>query len=83
MKENKEITALRKRKFDAYVNKIFNLCVKELGQSKFQEGLPDLILNYDEDDIMGGYYDHDLNELQINYQGFDDSQYNVLSIMLS
>ena len=60
--------------FSAYINYVFDFCKSHYGLSKYQEDYPELILNVDEEDIMGGYYDHDLNELTINYQGFDDSR---------
>ena len=66
---------LRIQQFEDYVKRIFEVCKKHLGQSKYQDGYPALILNTDCDDIMGGYYCHDLNELEINYQGFDDTKY--------
>ncbi len=61
--------------FEAYIKKVFRLCKKHLGKSKYQDSYPTLILNKDTDDIMGGYFCHDLNELEINYQGFDKSKY--------
>ena len=66
-------TKLRKRLFEKNIKRFFETSKSHLGASKFQSGFPALVLNYDEDDIMGGYYCHDLNEMQINYQGWDDS----------
>ncbi len=65
----------RLRLFEEHVLMVFEECKKHLGLSKYQKSYPSLILNKDSDDIMGGYYCHDLNELEINYQGFDDSKY--------
>ncbi len=65
---------LRIKLFKKHVNAILKRCKDHYGLSKYQTEYPHLILNTDEEDIMGGYYCHDLNEIQINYQGFDDSK---------
>ena len=65
---------LRYQLFESYIKKIFDVCKKELGLSKYQREYPSLFLKCDEDELMGGYYCHDLNEMEIFYQGFDDSE---------
>ena len=65
---------LRVQQFSAYIKHVFNRCSLHYGKSKYKKNYPTLILEIDEEDIMGGYYDYDDNELTINYQGFDDSQ---------
>ena len=65
---------LRYQLFESYVKKIFDVCKRELGLSKYQSEYPSLFLKCDEDELMGGYYCHDLNEMEIFYQGFDDSE---------
>ena len=60
--------------FSAHIRLVFAKCVEHYGLSKYQDSFPSLILEVDEEDIMGGYYCHDLNEMTINYQGFDNSQ---------
>ena len=64
---------LRIELFEAYIKKVFGIAVKHLGLSKYQSELPSLSFIYNEDELMGGYYCHDLNEMEITYQGFDDS----------
>ena len=64
---------LRVELFESYIKRIFGVCVSHLGKSKYQSELPSLAFIYDEDEVMGGYYCHDLNEMEITYQGFDDS----------
>ena len=60
--------------FEEYIKKIYDFCADKYGVSKYQKALPSLSFIYDEDELMGGYYCHDLNELEITYQGFDDSK---------
>lgn len=60
--------------FKAHVRRVFDLCKTHYGESKYQKGYPHLEFNTDDEDIMGGYYCHDINEIQVNYQGFDDSR---------
>ena len=65
---------LRVKLFESYIKKVYGICAKHLGISKYQSELPSLFFNYDEDEVMGGYFCHDLNEMEITYQGFDDSR---------
>ncbi len=65
---------VRIEEFKAHVKKVFALCKKHYGMSKYQSEYPDLVFDLSGEDIMGGYYCHDTNEMQINYQGFDDSK---------
>lgn len=64
----------RIRLLEEHVLNVFEACKKHYGLSKHQKDFPTVLIETEEEDIMGGYYDHDLNELTINYQGFDDSR---------
>ena len=64
---------IRIEMFEKYIKHIYGICAEHLGVSKYQKELPALFFKY-EDDVMGGYYCHDLNEMEILYQGFDDSR---------
>ena len=66
--------SIRIKQFKRHINYVFGLCKNHYGLSKYQDSYPDLVLETDTEDVMGGYYCHDLNEMQINYQGFDDSK---------
>lgn len=65
---------LRIKHLRDHVLKVFNICKQHYGLSKYQSEYPHLHIETEEEDIMGGYYDHDLNELTVNYQGWDDSR---------
>ncbi|MGI9549507.1 MAG: hypothetical protein ACR2M7_06015 [Bdellovibrionales bacterium] len=64
---------IRVKQFECYIRNIFDKCKSHLGLSKYQSEYPSLDFNYNEDELMGGYFCHDLNEMEITYQGFDDS----------
>ena len=64
---------LRIKLFEEYIREVFDKCKEHLGLSKYQKNYPHLSFIYNEDELMGGYYCHDLNEMEITYQGFDDS----------
>ena len=64
---------IRVEQFEKYIRNIFDICADNLGKSKYQSELPSLSFIYNEDELMGGYYCHDLNEMEVTYQGFDDS----------
>ncbi len=65
---------IRIRLFKEHIKNMFEISKSHLGLSKYQKTYPSLLIECDEEDIMGGYYCHDLNEMTINYQGFDDSR---------
>ena len=65
----------RLKLFRAHVNKVFNLCMDVYGLSEYQDDYPELIINEDgEAEAMGGEFCFENNEIEINYQGFDDSK---------
>ena len=66
---------LRVQLFKEHVIKVFKLCKKKLGKSKYRKEFPALLFIFDEDEVMGGYYCHVNNIIEITYQGFDDSKY--------
>ena len=65
---------LRISLFKQHCIEVFEKAKKHYGKSKYQKGYPALILETEDDDnILGGEYCFENNEITINYQGFDDS----------
>ena len=65
---------LRIKQFKKLVCDVYYTCVGYYGGSKYQIGFPELIFNYNgEDAIHGGEFCFENNQIEVNYQGYDDS----------
>ena len=68
-----ELDQLRKNKFKKLICDVYYTCIGYYGSSKYQVGYPALLFNYDHDSIHGGEFCFDNNQIEVFYQGFDDS----------